>query len=129
MNKTWNPETLAAPLGSYSHCCEIPAGARILHIAGQVGVSPDGALMDGFEAQAEQTLRNIISILKANTMGPEDITKFGTYIVSREDLSLYSEIRNKVLGKIRPPGTLLVVSSLATAEMLIEVEAYAAKID
>ena len=38
------------PRCSHSHSIEIPAGARILSIAGQAGIRPDGTLVEGFEA-------------------------------------------------------------------------------
>ena len=38
MNKVYNPTTIAAPVGAYSHAIEVPAGARTLFISGQVGV-------------------------------------------------------------------------------------------
>ena len=47
MNRHFNPETVHAPAGSYHHGCEVPAGARWLVLAGQVGVKPDGSWAQG----------------------------------------------------------------------------------
>src|SRR5215471_5797361 len=53
MNKVHNPPEIAPPLGAYSHAIEAPAGARTLHISGQVGLLPDGRLAPGIEGQTE----------------------------------------------------------------------------
>ncbi len=42
MTKVHNPAEIAPPVGAYSHAIEVPTGARTLHIAGQVGITPDG---------------------------------------------------------------------------------------
>ena len=51
MLKISNPPTIAPPAGAYSHCVEIPPNARLLSIAGQGGLRPDGSMPEGFEAQ------------------------------------------------------------------------------
>jgi len=48
-----NPDDVPAPLGNYSHVIRHGAGTRIV-ISGQVGVAPDGAILDGLEAQMRQ---------------------------------------------------------------------------
>ena len=127
MNKTWNPESVSEPLGTYSQCCAIDASSRLLHIAGQVGVNSNGKLVKGgVEAEAEQALRNIVAILEANEMRREHITKLGIFLLNQKDVVAYRNARQKVMGDIKPPGTLLVVSSLASPDWSVEVEAYAA---
>ena len=42
MNKQYTPDSIAAPSSPYSHAVEVPAGARTLHISGQIGIKPDG---------------------------------------------------------------------------------------
>jgi Phage integrase family len=43
--KTYNPTTVAAELGPYSHAVEVPPNARWLYIAGQIGNTPDGSMV------------------------------------------------------------------------------------
>ena len=127
-NKIWNPDTVAGPFGTYSLCCDVPAGARLLSVAGQVGVMPDGTLADGVEAQSEWALRNIVAILAANDMQPTNIIKLGIFLLDPAHVPVYRGARQKVLGDIQPPGTLLVVAGLANPNWLVELEAYAAKV-
>jgi enamine deaminase RidA (YjgF/YER057c/UK114 family) len=51
--------------GIYAHGVETRAGARILHISGQVGATPEGGCR-GFRGQCEQALSNVAGLNAAN---------------------------------------------------------------
>ena len=51
--KFHNPKTVALA-GKYSLGAEVPPGARVLYLAGQVGLDAKGKLAPTFEKQAEQ---------------------------------------------------------------------------
>ena len=127
MNKIHNPAEIAPPIGAYSHGIEVPAGARTLHISGQVGITPEGKVAAGIEAQTEAALNNILGILKAAGMGVEDLVKMTTFLIDANDIAKVRTARMRVLGSHRPASTLLVISRLAAPEYLIEIEATAAK--
>ena len=122
-----NPSTVAAPLGTYSHGTEVPPNARWLYTAGQVAVDVNGACPEGFEAQAELVYENIIAILGSAGMDLNDLVKITAYIVGEKNFKIYSEVRKRVLGDVRPASTAIVVPALVKPEWLIEVEAVAAK--
>jgi len=63
MLKTLNPVTVAPPFSAYSHAVEIPPGARMLYVSGQLGVAPDGSVPADFAGQADQAFRNVLAIL------------------------------------------------------------------
>ena len=125
--KNYTPNTVAAPAGPYSHGIEIPATARILHLAGQVGTAPDGSMPGDFESQADNCWRNIKAILAAAGMGVENLVKCTHFLTRQEDVAAYGKVRARHLGEARPASTLLVISALARPGMLVEVEAIAAK--
>ena len=125
--KTYSPATVAAPAGPYSHGVEIPATARILYLAGQVGAAPDGSMAADVEGQADQCWKNIKAILAAAGMGVENLVKCTHYLTRQEDVAVYGKVRSRHLGEARPASTLLVISALARPGMLVEVEAIAAK--
>jgi enamine deaminase RidA (YjgF/YER057c/UK114 family) len=127
MNKLHNPKTVAAPVGAYSHAVEVPAGARWLHIAGQVGVRADGTVAKGAEAQCEAIWQNITAILAAAGMGVRDLVRINTFLVRPEDVAVARTVRAKFLDDHLPASTLLVVSRLASPDYLMEIEAVAAK--
>ena len=125
---TANPKGVHPPLGAYSHTIKVPAGAAWLLISGQVGVSPRGRLADGVGKQAEQAFRNVLACLKAHGMTKCDLVKFTIFLTDARFIEEYRAARKKVIGDADlPTSTLLIVEGLARPDMLIEVEAWAAK--
>ena len=126
-HKLTNPPAVRAPGGPYSHSVEVAAGARYLWVAGQTGVTPDGTVPDGIEAQAEAAWTNLVNVLKGSGYGLEDVVKMQTFLTRREDRDGYNKVRTKYLGAHRPASTFLLVSGLADPRFLVEIEAMAAK--
>ncbi len=128
MLKRHNPGTVVEAFGGgYSQALEVPAGARLMFTAGQVGARPDGTTAEGFAAQAEQTWANVMALLAEGGMGVEDIVKITGYIVGEENFPAYAAARKKALGGTRPASTAIIVPALAVPEWLVEIEAVAAK--
>ena len=121
-----NPATVPQPFAAYSQGVEVAPALRWLHISGQVGVTPDGRLMDGAEEQIRQTWRNILAVLADAGMGPGDLVKVTNLIVRREDLAVLRRVRAEVLGPVEPASTLIIVAGLAHPDWLVEIEAIAA---
>lgn len=120
------PAGVHTPGAAYSHAVETSGNVRWLHCAGQVGIAPDGTVRDGFTAQAEQAWSNVLAVLKAAGMGPENLVKI-THLVRPGDVAAYRPVVAKYLGDQRPASTMMVLQALARPEYLIEVEAIAAK--
>ena len=59
-----NPPAIAKP-GGYSHVVEITGPGRIVYIAGQLGLKPDGSIAGDFRAQVVQAFENLKSALAA----------------------------------------------------------------
>ena len=127
MLKIHNPKSVAAPIGTYSHGIEAPANARWLHVAGQIGVRPDGSVPAIIEEQTEVVWQNILAVLADAGMGIGDVVKITSFLTRFENFPKFAQVRAKYLGSHRPASTLLVISSLARPEFLVEVEAIAAK--
>jgi enamine deaminase RidA (YjgF/YER057c/UK114 family) len=125
--KTHNPAKSAQPSGPYSLGVEIPAGQRLLFVAGQVPVAADGSTPAGIKAQSEQVWRNILNVLESAGMGVENLVKVNHYLTKPENIPGYGEVRSRMLGAARPASTMVVVASLVKPEWLVEVEAIAAK--
>jgi 2-iminobutanoate/2-iminopropanoate deaminase len=121
-----NPPSLVKPTG-YTHVVISPDG-RTAYIAGQVAFDSTGKLVGpgDFRGQAEQVLRNLRRAVESveGTLG--DIVKTTTFITDLKHVPVLRELRAKYLDPGRPPAnTLLVVSSLARPDLLIEIEAVA----
>ena len=121
------PTTIAKPLGRYSHAVAVPAGARWLYLAGQVGIAPDGKLLDGFEAQTEQAFKNVGAALAAAGMGFADVVKLNYLLTDGANVAALRKIRDRFIVDPPPAATLAVIKALASPELLFELEAVAAK--
>lgn len=128
-NRALIPDTVAPPLGAYSHSVEIGPGAKIVHLAGQVGIDRDGKVPADFKAQAELAWSNCTAILAESGMTMDHVVKIHHFITRASDIPAYAEMRPGLLGDARPASTLLVVAGLARPDLLIEVEMIAAKAD
>ena len=128
MLKAKNPSTVAPPAAMYSHSVEIPANARWLYTAGQVGMRPDGSVADGFEAQHDQIWQNTLAILADAGMGPENIVRLNVYSTDPEGLKFVRAHREKYLKPGHTPAsTWVVVTRLANPKWVVEMETVAAK--
>jgi enamine deaminase RidA (YjgF/YER057c/UK114 family) len=126
------PDTIRPPFARYAHAVEVPAGARMLFLSGQLGVGPDDAAPEGAEAQTRLCLANIAAILEAAGMGLADIVRLNAYVSGREHLPGYMKARDAVLaealGGAEPPAsTLMIVGGFARPEFVVEIEAVAAR--
>jgi len=124
--KFHNPKTVALA-GKYSLGAEVPPGARVLYVAGQVGLDSKGKLQPTFEKQAVQAWKNIGQVLKAAGMGYKDIVKITSFIADGRYLLANRAARDQFIGEPYPAATLLVVQGLADPAMLVEIEVVAAK--
>jgi len=122
-----NPSTIAPPQAEYTHAVEVPPGARLLAIAGQVGVDAKGKLSDTFEGQVENAFANLQKVLADAGMSFADAIKTTTFLTDRANLPKMVAIRKKYMGDAQPAATLVIVAGLADPKFLIEVELTAAK--
>jgi 2-iminobutanoate/2-iminopropanoate deaminase len=127
MLKHLNPPTVVKPFSRYSQAVEAPASSRWLHISGQVGATPDGTILKGFEAQAKQCWANIAAILTAAGMSVADLVKVNIFVTSAEYVAASRAIRDAALNGAEPASTFLVVAALAHPELVVEIDAVAAK--
>jgi enamine deaminase RidA (YjgF/YER057c/UK114 family) len=118
---------VAHRIGTYSDGVEVPASARWVFTAGTPGLMPDGTYPRGVSAQAEQAWKNVLAILAKAGMGVADLVKVTQYLVREEDIKDYVAVRARYLGDARPASMLLVVPGLVKPEILVEIEAIAAK--
>ena len=127
MVKRYDVNGVRSPAGRFSHVGEIGPGARLYYLAGQTGTDPQGVSPPQFEAQAELVYRNIATVLKECGLGIENIAKINVYLIKPEHTDAWRKIQKKAFGDVVPASTLVFVSGLARPELLIEVEAVAAK--
>ena len=122
-----NPSSITAPASNYSQGVLVPAGARRLVISGQIGMTKEGKVLDGMDAQLRQTWQNLIAVLKAGGMAHTDLVKVTSFVTDRNAVGLVRQIRDEFMAGHRPASTFLVVAGLAMPELLCEIEAEAVK--
>lgn len=115
----------APPLGPYSMAIASEGPGTWLHIAGQVGIEPDGRLPDGFEAQARQAWANLAAVLASAGMQVAHLVKVSAFLTRQADVPLFGPVRAAFIGEARPASTLVVVQALARPEWLVEIEGVA----
>ena len=125
--KFHNPKSVSLA-GNYSLGAEVPQGARLFYVSGQVGVDSKGKLQVGIEKQVETVWKNIIQVLKSAGMGLGDIVKVNVFLTDSRFIVPYRATRDRYFPKAPfPASTLLIVQGLADPGMLVEVEVVAAK--
>ena len=128
VNTIHNPKSVHAPVGDiYSHGAEVPPNSRVLWIAGEVGITPEGKVVKGFEAQARLAWKNIAETLKSAGMDYGDLVKMDAYLVGLEYYDSYVDILRDILGDSKPASKAIIVPALVLPGLLIEVEVVAAK--
>ena len=127
MVKKYNPDTVYAPVAAYYQAVEVPANARWLVTAGQVGIALDGTLVEDPDGQIAQAWRNVAAMLAAARMTPEDLVKLTIYMVGIEHLAASRAHRESALGGAMCAATLVLVAGLADPAMVIEIDVMAAK--
>lgn len=122
-----NPAAMPAPNG-YSQLVLIPAGARLVQLAGQVGIRPDGAIAGpGFAAQAEQAFENVKAGLAAAGSGFEHVIRLGMFVTDfAAQGPTLRQLRDRYVNVAAPPAsTTLQVSRFFRDGLLFELDVLA----
>lgn len=123
------PTVIRRPFARYSHAVEVPAGARLLLVSGQLGIGVDDAIPESVEEQAAICFRAIAACLAEAGMEAGDIVRLNAYVTDRAYLADYMAARDRFIADPPPASTLMIVSGFARPEFKVEVEALAARRD
>jgi enamine deaminase RidA (YjgF/YER057c/UK114 family) len=127
MKQARNPETIHTPLGRYVHQIEVTGESRLLFLAGQVGIAPDGTLSADPVAQLGVALDNVMRNLEAAGFAATDLVKLTTYVVGEMDAAGRRAELDRVLGAHVTTSTLVYVAALASPDYRVEVDAWAVR--
>jgi 2-iminobutanoate/2-iminopropanoate deaminase len=99
----------------------------LLFVSGQAALDPQGELVGvgDFDAQAEQTFRNLERVLRAGGSGLDRIVKVTIFLTDMANFPKIVELRGRWFSQPYPADTIVEVSSLALPELEIEIEAIA----
>jgi endoribonuclease L-PSP, putative len=119
-------DTKNAPgaIGPYSQAVEIE---NLVYTSGQMGLTPDGVLLEGVEAQARQALENIKAILAEAGLGMDRIIKSLVFLKDMNDFAAVNKIYAEYMtGSVLPARSCVQVAALPK-NGLVEIEVIAKK--
>ena len=130
--KAITPKGFGAPLGMYSHGVVAGPGELVV-VAGQVGMSAEGHVaVDDVVGQTKQAFENVRMVIEAGGCTMRDVVRLQTFLTRSGDIPGFMKARSEVFPRYfpdgaYPPNTLLVISQLVRADLLVEIEAIAVR--
>lgn len=124
-----NPKSIAPPFSNYSHAIAVDPGMRMLFVSGQLGLNSEGVFLAGFRAQFEQAMLNLEAVLAEAEMTTENLVKLTVLsaVADDEAVRAYREIRDERITSNAPAALFTVVTAFTHPDILVEVEAIAAR--
>lgn len=124
MNKVLQPVGWA-PAKGYAN--GIAARGTQIYVGGQIGWNAQQEFeSDDFIEQCEQTLRNVMDVLRAGGAGPEHMVRMTWYVIDRVEynarLKELGAVYREVVGKHFPAMTCVQVAALMEERAKVEIE-------
>jgi enamine deaminase RidA (YjgF/YER057c/UK114 family) len=125
-----NPESLGSPRG-YSNGVLVPAGVRLLFIAGQIAWDREQRIVSAdFVEQFHQALANLIEVVREAGGTPASIARLVVYVTDKTEYSASTaEIGERwraLMGRHFPAVALVEVKGLLEPDAKVEIEGIAA---
>lgn len=127
MHKIVHPEGWK-PARGYANA--VIAEGELVFLGGQIGWTADQVFeSDDFVGQAEQALRNIVTILETAGGRPEHLVRLTWFVVDKRDYldrsKALGEAYRRVLGRHYPAMSVIEVSAMIEDRAKVEIEATA----
>lgn len=103
------------------------AFGNLIFVSGQAGRDPATGRLAGadVEAQTEQVLKNIATILEACGSSLEHVLRCGVFLVDMKEFPRMNEVYARAFGTHRPARTTVGVSGLPGDGLRVEIDAVA----
>lgn len=117
-------KNLPSPVGPYSPGMIF---GNLVFVSGQAGRDPATGRLAGadVEAQTEQVLKNIATILEAAGSGLQHVLRCGVFLVDMKEFPRMNEVYARAFGAHRPARTTVEVSGLPGDGLRVEIDAVA----
>ena len=120
-NTRINTKLAPAAVGAYSQAVKVN---NTVYVSGQIGLTPNGELLVGFEAQARQVLENLEKIVSTCDLDRGDFVKLTVFLVDLSEFSKLNEIMADFFGGSFPARSAVEVTRLPK-DALVEIDAIA----
>jgi 2-iminobutanoate/2-iminopropanoate deaminase len=117
-----NPDAAPKPASNYVQAIRHQRSGKRLVISGQVGISVDGKVAQGLEAQLRQSWANLFAVLHGAGFAKEHLVKTVIYVTLPDSVALSRKMRDEATGGIPHASTYLQISGLASPDFLCEIE-------
>jgi 2-iminobutanoate/2-iminopropanoate deaminase len=125
--RTLNPDNVVKPASNYVQAVVHSAASERIVISGQLGLRPDGVLEEGLEAQMERAWSNLFGVMAAAGFDKNHLIRATIYVTVPGQVSLYRQVRDRMLEGHLCANTYLEICALAAPEFLVEIEGEAVK--
>lgn len=121
--KLVNPAGAPTPVGPYSPAVVV---GNLVFVSGQAGRDPaTNEVAPDVEAQTEQTLRNIETILNGAGSSLSRVVRCGVFLVDINEFAKMNAVYGRVFAGHRPARTTVEVSALPAPGLRVEIDAIA----
>lgn len=123
MLKTVSVPGAPKPVGPYSSAV---IASNLIFVAGQSGRDPQTDMVsEDVEAQTEQCLKNVATILEAAGSSLSNVIRCGVFLVDMDDFKKMNGVYARMFGGHRPARTTVAVSELPGPGLKVEIDAVA----
>ena len=124
-----DPPELGPPQG-YANGVLVPAGRRLLFVAGQIGWDEEQRLVgEDFAAQFARALANVLAVVRAAGGTPADVARLTVYVLDKAEYAASrAELGRRwreLMGRHYPAMALVEVRGLLAPGAKFEIEATA----
>jgi len=117
------PPDAPKPVGPYSPGMGFE---RLVFVSGQSGRDPaTGTLPEGVEAQTEQVMKNIETILKAAGTDLKHVLRCGVFLIDMKEFAQMNGVYAKAFGDHRPARTTVAAAALPGEGLRVEIDCIA----
>ncbi len=117
-------EKVAATDGTWA---QVTRKGKLIFISGQVALDKAGNLVgkDDFEAQARQSLDNLVNVLKAAGGSLKDLMMITVFVKDMAQRPIFARVRDAYFRANPPASTIVEIKRLFMEEVLLEVNGIA----
>lgn len=127
MSRIVAPADVAKPASAYAQGIVHALSGQRLLVAGQIGITIDGKILEDLEAQMAQAWSNLLAVLRTGGFERHHLVRLVIYMTAPADVALYRAVRDRMLDGHLCATTFVVVAGLAHPDLKFEVEGEAVR--